>query len=216
MTEPAPAAAAGAPAAKRTLRARVLASRAGLTLPQLAAAAAALRDVALAVPAVAGARTVTAYVSVGSEPGTAPLLDALRGRGVDVLLPVLRPDLDLDWAAYAGRDDLVPAGRGLFEPAGPRLGVGAAGAADVLLVPGLAAGRDGARLGRGGGSYDRALARARPTAFVAVLLHDGEVLDGVPAEPHDRPVQAALTPSGAVRLGSDDASLSTPTAGGAG
>ena len=92
-----------------------------------------------------------------AEPGTGLLLDALHAAGKRVLLPVLRADNDLDWAVYTG--ELVPASRGLLEPAGPLLGVTAIADADVVLVPGLAASAGGNRLGRGGGSYDRALAR---------------------------------------------------------
>ena len=50
-------------------------------------------------------------------------------------------------------------------------------------------------MGPGGGSYDRALARVAGTAFTVALLHDGELLDTVPSEPHDRRVRAAITPS---------------------
>ena len=104
-------------------------------------------------------RTVAAYVSVGREPGTRPLLEALRARGVRVLLPVLLPDNDLDWGVYEGAEQLVRAGRGLLEPAGPRLGPEAVTEADAVLLPGLAVDGQGIRLGRGGGSYDRVLAR---------------------------------------------------------
>ncbi|KJY30768.1 5-formyltetrahydrofolate cyclo-ligase [Streptomyces sp. NRRL S-495] len=150
------------------------------------------------------AATVAAYVSVGAEPGTRPLLDALRARGLRVLLPVLLADNDLDWAEYAGPTALAPAGRGLLEPVGPRLGPEAVTGAGLVLLPGLAVDRRGLRLGRGGGSYDRVLARleragARPV--LAVLLYEHELLERVPAEPHDRPVDLALTPSGAHRLG---------------
>ncbi|MFF2922064.1 5-formyltetrahydrofolate cyclo-ligase [Streptomyces celluloflavus] len=148
-------------------------------------------------------RTVAAYVSVGHEPPTRDLLDALRAAGVRVLLPVLLPDNDLDWAGYEGAGHLVPAGRGLLEPDGPRLGPEAVTGADVVLLPGLAVDGRGRRLGRGGGSYDRVLARlARAGADPAlvVLLYDTEVLAHVPAEPHDRPVHAAVTPSGVHRF----------------
>jgi len=69
-----------------------------------------------------------------------------------------------------------------------------------VLVPGLAVDRSGMRLGRGGGSYDRALARVPVGTPVLVLLYDGEVLDRVPADDHDRRVTAAVTASGVVRL----------------
>ncbi|MEU5209528.1 5-formyltetrahydrofolate cyclo-ligase [Streptomyces sp. NPDC020742] len=147
--------------------------------------------------------TVAAYVSIGGEPATSPLLDRLRAAGVRVLLPVLLPDNDLDWAVYEGAEHLVPAGWGLREPAGERLTPGAITKADVVLLPGLAVDGDGLRLGRGGGSYDRVLERlerAGSAAALVVLLYDAEVLDEVPAEPHDRPVHAAVTPSGVHRF----------------
>ena len=186
--------------AKTALRDQVLAARRRLPLPDLAEAAQALADHLLADPAVRRAAAVAAYVSVGREPGTSVLLDALRASGKRVLLPVVLPDLDLDWAVHEGA--LVPAARGLLEPAGPRLGVDAVATADVVLVPGLAASPDGHRLGQGGGCYDRALTRVPVGTPTCVLLHDGELGLDVPVEPHDRPVTHAVTPSsGVVRLG---------------
>ncbi|MEI7029387.1 5-formyltetrahydrofolate cyclo-ligase [Streptomyces pratensis] len=194
----------GKAAAKAVLRGELLAARALLTKEDVAKAAAALSSSALRLPRLADARTVAAYVSVGREPGTRALLDALRGRGVRVLLPVLLPDNDLDWAVYEGAERLLPAGRGLLEPAGPRLGPAAVLDADAVLLPGLAADGAGMRLGRGGGSYDRVLARlmaAGAHPALIVLLYDDEVVARVPAEPHDHPVDAVVTPAGARSFG---------------
>lgn len=190
--------------AKKALRDRILARRSELDATALAQAGRGLRDVVLGLPELTAADTVAVYVSVGREPGTGPLIEALSDDGVSLLLPVLQPDGDLDWAAYTGPRGLVPAARGLLEPDGDRLGPAAVTSASVLLVPGLAVDRHGHRLGRGGGSYDRVLARllaVSPPPFTCVLLHDGEVLDiPVPREPHDVPVDAAATPGGAHRL----------------
>ncbi|MEU7469415.1 5-formyltetrahydrofolate cyclo-ligase [Streptomyces sp. NPDC044984] len=193
---------------KRAWRREVLAARNGLTADDVRESAVALAGQALGLPKLAHARTVAAYVSVGSEPGTLALLDALRTRGARVILPVLLPDNDLDWGTYEGEGSLVRVRHGarmaLLEPAGPRLGPDAVTEADVVLLPGLAADTRGMRLGRGGGSYDRVLARldragARPS--LVVLLYDAEVVDRVPVEPHDRPVHAVVTPSGVRRFG---------------
>ena len=188
---------------KASLRRRMLARREELDVKDLAAAARALAGVVLGIPEVATARCVASYVSIGREPGTRHLLDVLAGRGVLVLVPVLLADGDLDWAEYDSSDALEPAARGLLEPAGPRLGVGALARADVVLTPALAVDRSGARLGRGGGSFDRALARVKPGALVTALLHDGELLpprERVPVEAHDVPVHAAAQPIGLTRL----------------
>ncbi|WP_267595911.1 5-formyltetrahydrofolate cyclo-ligase [Carbonactinospora thermoautotrophica] len=180
---------------KRAIRSRILANRATLGAAERRTLGAALRDRALALPEVARAGCVACYVSVGSEPDTRELLTALYERGVRVLLPVLLPDLDLDWGVYAGEGSLTPGRRGLLEPAGDRLGVSGVAAADVVLVPAVAVDRRGVRLGRGGGSYDRALTRVPPGRLVAALLYDGELVESVPALPHDQPVGAAITPS---------------------
>lgn len=154
----------------------------------------------LALPEIRRAATVAAYVSVGNEPGTGPLIDALQTSGKRVLLPRLLPDNDLDWSAYAGPGSLQRAGRGLLEPGGEPLGPSAIGGADAVLVPGLAVDAHGYRLGRGGGSYDRALGRVPVGTFSCVLLYDTEVGVAVPVEAHDRPVTAAASPSGITRL----------------
>ncbi|MFF9124315.1 5-formyltetrahydrofolate cyclo-ligase [Streptomyces sp. NPDC014889] len=197
----------GAEPAKRTLRREILAVRKTLTVDEVREAAHALAERALELPELTRARTIAAYVSVGTEPGTPPLLDALRARGAHVLLPALLPDNDLDWGAYTGEGSLARVQHGgrmaLFEPAGERLGPDAVTTADVVLLPGLAVDARGMRLGRGGGSYDRVLARleaARAHPALVVLLYDTEVVEHIPEEPHDRPVQAVATPSGVRRF----------------
>ncbi|KOV90965.1 5-formyltetrahydrofolate cyclo-ligase [Streptomyces sp. NRRL B-1140] len=179
-----------------------------MTADDLRETSAALAGRALELPELAGAGTVAAYVSVGSEPGTLALLDALRDRGVRVLLPVLLPDNDLDWGTYEGESSLAPVRHGgrmtLLEPAGERLGPDAVTTADAVLLPGLAVDARGMRLGRGGGSYDRVLARlerAGAHPALVVLLYGSEIVEHVPEEPHDRPVQAVVTPSGVRRFG---------------
>lgn len=188
---------------KAGLRTQLLAARTLLTTEDVQRAADALAAAALELPELAGARTVAAYVSVGREPGTRALIDALHTRGVRVLLPVLMADNDLDWALYAGVEGLAKARLGLLEPAGPRLGPEAVTEADAVLLPGLAVDGRGMRLGRGGGSYDRVLARlARAGADPAlvVLLYAHEVVARVPEEPHDHPVHAVVTPDGVRRF----------------
>ncbi|MGW4594501.1 5-formyltetrahydrofolate cyclo-ligase [Streptomyces sp. NPDC004457] len=192
---------------KRAFRREFLEVRNRLTADDVRVAGRALAERALELPELARGRTVAAYVSVGGEPGTLDLMDALRARGVRVLLPVLLPDNDLDWGEYGGTDSLARVQHGgrmaLFEPSGPRLGPDAVADADVVLLPGLAVDARGMRLGRGGGSYDRVLARLERTGarpLLVVLLYDPEVVARVPAEAHDKPVHAVVTPSGVRRF----------------
>jgi len=161
----------------------------------------ALRDAVLSLPEIQMAGTVAAYVSVGTEPPTSGLIYALFKRGTYVLLPLLLPDYDLDWASYEGPDSLAPGPRGLLQPTEPPRGVQAVTSADLVIVPALAVDRGGMRLGRGGGSYDRALARVGAAVPTVALIYDDELLDEVPAGPHDRPVRMVARPGqGITRL----------------
>ena len=182
---------------KAMLRRTLAQARALRTPDQLAAAGAALAAWADALdpPAV-----VAAYLGTGAEPPTLPLVAALAARGVQVLLPVVRPGSTLDWSD-GPVGSARPAGPlGLLEPEGALLGPEAVRGAGLVLVPALAVDRTGVRLGRGAGYYDRALAGWDRTAPLLAVVFDDEVLDEVPAEPHDQPVDSALTPSGPVRF----------------
>ena len=187
-------------AAKIAARDQLLAGRRRRPLLDVGECAHAIASAVLAAPEVRRAATVAAYVSLGTEPGTSALLDELVAGGKRVIVPLLLPDNDLDWAVYRDARTLAPARRGVLEPTGPPLGPQAVATADAVLVPGLAVSPDGMRLGRGGGSYDRALARVPVGTFTCVLLYDEEVGVDVPTEPHDRPVTAAASPSGVVRF----------------
>lgn len=177
---------------KRTLRAALLAARAALTPAQRSAAAAAIAARVLDLPEVASARTVAAYVGVGTELPTLPLLAALRDRGVEVLLPLLGSDGSLSWGRWSGT--LAEGPRGLLEP--PAADTSLAGA-DVVIAPGVAYDALGRRLGRGGGSYDRALPAVRVP--VVALALDSEIVESVPVEPHDRRVDVMVTPTRVLR-----------------
>ncbi len=129
------------------------------------------------LPRVLAADRVAAFTPLPDEPPVAALLAART----DLLLPVLRPDGDLDWTAE-----------------GDRLGRDAVASCDLVLVPALAVDRTGVRLGRGGGAYDRALARV--SGVTVAVLFDGEYVLSLPSEPHDVPVLAVATPSYGFRL----------------
>jgi len=176
---------------KLALRNRLLAARRSLSPEDRAKAAAAVQAAVRDLVRAQSPTMIAGYVPLGPEPGGADLPDVLGER---LILPVLLPDNDLDWVRYTGPDSLRPGRRGLREPLGPRLGVDAVTEATLLIVPALAVDAGGVRMGRGGGSYDRVLARVGP-AYSVALLHDGEFLPTVPAEPHDRRVRAVITPA---------------------
>ncbi len=172
--------------AKQALRTQLTARRRALSPGDLADAREAVRRhvlVRLGAAELAGTpwRRIFAYESMPTEPGSDELLGALADRGASIFVPLLREDKDLDWIRW---------------PDSTSLGLGAVAGASVLLVPALAVDRSGMRLGRGGGSYDRALQRVGSDVPVVALLHRGELLAEVPAESWDRRVTAAVTPDG--------------------
>jgi 5-formyltetrahydrofolate cyclo-ligase len=180
---------------KASLRRRLTAARTAMPESGRAAAGRLIRDHVLGLPEVSAAGTIAAYYSAGTEPDTHGLIFALWKRGSYVVLPVLLPDGDLDWASYEGPESLAPGPRGLLQPTEPSRGPGTVARASVVLVPALAVDTQGNRLGRGGGSYDRALARVGAQVPTIALLYDDELVDQLPAEPHDRPVRAVARPA---------------------
>jgi 5-formyltetrahydrofolate cyclo-ligase len=185
-----------APLSKFELRAEILQARRVLAPELLDAEAFALCE---HLPQLIGdGQTACAYVPVGSEPGSISLIDSLARRDVRVLLPVARQDangipLPLQWGRYRP-GELVKARFGLREPAEPWEPVDAIAAATVVLVPALAVDRSGVRLGRGAGFYDRSLPLADPAAKLVAVVRDDELVDRLPAEPHDVRMTHALTP----------------------
>jgi 5-formyltetrahydrofolate cyclo-ligase len=155
---------------------------------------------ARAQPEVLAARRVALYVSMGAEPQTGALIDWLLATGRDVLLPILYADNDLGWGVAPGAADLVPGRLGLSEPP-VDLGPDAIATADLVICPAVAVARDGVRLGRGGGSYDRALARVRPGTPIWAAVYEAEIVEALPSDDHDQLVHAALTPNRLIPLG---------------
>lgn len=189
---------------KTQVRAEILAARRSVTRQTRAVEADTLAS-QLAM-FVAPGQTVCAYVPVGSEPGSVELIEALARRDVVVLLPVARRGIDgtplpLRWGRYRP-GELVEAPFGLLEPTQPWLPTQAMADAVVVVVPALAVDRQGVRLGRGAGFYDRTLLLADPGAALVAVVRDDELVDELPSEPHDVRMTHALTPrEGVVALG---------------
>ncbi len=185
--------------AKRELRVRLLAARSARSDDDRASATDALCTRVLELPEVESAAILACYVSNPEEPGTGPLIQSLASSRHTVLLPLLRSDFDLDWGAYEPGTPLRAGRFGISEPTAPPLGREAITNAGVVICPGLAADERGQRLGRGGGSFDRALSRVPGRVLRVVLLYDDEVLATVPTAHHDQPVDVIVTPRRTLR-----------------
>ena len=142
---------------------------------------------------------VTCFVSMATEPPTDEVRTKLRALGKDVALPIMKPGNSLAWG-FDGTD-LVKNSYGIFEPAPAEIDIAKATA---ILIPALRVGRDGSRLGRGAGYYDRALANvpAHSTGgpIRICLVFDDEVDESVPSEPHDALIDLIVTPSEVIRV----------------
>lgn len=142
--------------------------------------------------------TVAAYVSFGTEPETAPALAGWLAAGVRVLLPLVLADRDLEFRVYEGT--LVTGRLGMACPP-PSAPIVPLEEASLVVVPALACDRAGRRLGRGGGSYDRALPRASGSALTVAVVYPEELWTTVPAEEHDQRVRGVLAGAQLVRCG---------------
>ena len=171
---------------------------------QLANASAALRDVALTIPALERATCVSIYASRSTEPGTLPLIDELAAREVRILIPMLGDGLQRGWGEFQRGEPLEPGAPGRPpEPATEFLPLETVNEADVVLCPALSADRVGNRLGQGAGWYDRALVHVRADALTAALVFEDELLpagEKLTSEDHDRPVAMIITPSEAIAV----------------
>lgn len=196
-------------AAKDTIRAAHRQHRAALTPQEREAAAGALARHGLAwARSLTGgtAGTVCVYLSVGFEPPTLRLIEALHAAGHNVLLPVCEPGRELAWVYWSPgaefeRSRFAP----ILEPVGERHGPETAGGAFALFIPATAVDVEGNRIGQGGGYYDKFLghlATAGKEIPLAAVIYDEELLPAgrIPAETFDRPVPAVLTPGGLLDL----------------
>jgi 5-formyltetrahydrofolate cyclo-ligase len=181
---------------KAALREQLLSARRGVA-DRVRAAEARMLDEHLEL-LVSGGSTVCAYVPVGAEPGSLEMLDVLLRRAGRVLLPVARTATDgtpmpLRWGEYRP-GGLTRGPWGLLEPPEPWLPESALAEAGLVIVPALAIDRRGVRLGRGRGFYDRSLPGRDPHARLIAVVRDDELVEELPAEPHDVRMTDALTP----------------------
>jgi len=180
------------PPDKQTLRRQLRAQRRaraperdrGADAAAIAATASALLDTYALLDKYSGQPCVAIYRSLPTEPPTEAVAEMLHARGLPVIVPEMRPDRELDW--HELRADGTQ---------GPGLGLEAIAAAQLILTPELAVDHAGTRLGQGGGSYDRALARRRPDAVLVAIVNDEEyAVWPLPCDAHDVRVHAVITP----------------------
>ena len=166
---------------KREARAWAKACRAALDLHAVGQGMAA----ALApLPCWAAADTVLAFCAMPDEPDTAEILHRTLAEGKRLLLPRVLSKTAMDWVEIPDLELLHPGAFGILEPPAdlPAFDM-AACRAPLALVPCLAASRDGVRLGRGGGYYDRFLAHYKGAKLL--LCPEAVLTDTLPCDFYD-------------------------------
>lgn len=184
---------------KDRLRREFLRRRAESDPTWRAEASQSITDRALALPEVRGASAVCAFMSRGDEVDTSAIVRSLMESKGALIVPrtLERGLLELR------RADKYPEGfaRGRFGILEPQphtfTEIIAVESLEVVFVPGAAFDRRGHRIGYGGGYYDRLLAQC-PKAFKVGLAYSFQIVDALPAEPHDVALDLVLTEKEAV------------------
>ncbi len=187
-------------AAKRALRAELRERRQHLSQGALDAAAAGIRVQLDALVERLGARSISCFLSIPTEPGTREFVSEAVARGIRVLLPITRTDGLLDWAVATPDGDIGEGMFGLPEPVGEVLGPIAVNDVDLLVIPAAAVDRNGMRLGWGRGYFDKTIGSMERCPPVYAVVFDSEVLDEVPFDRHDQPVTGIVTPTQTLTL----------------
>lgn len=156
---------------------------------------------ALELPEFLGADSVALYWPVQNEVDTSRLRDqALRERK-KVFYPKLDASRGPAFAQVLSAADLRPGLFGIPEPTGELLTAPAERGRLIVFVPGLLFDREGHRLGRGGGWYDRALQRLAQCAVFVGLAYDFQIVEGLPTASWDRKVHRIVTQSQIIDCG---------------
>lgn len=184
-------------ATKREWRAELRAARRAMSPAQRKVASELVREHVLALPEVLTAQSVHVYLSLPDEVDTAPIISALMEMGVEVVVPWMEEDGSMSNVRLLPDDvaRIVIGPRGV--PAAPEPRTVVPGQWDVVLVPLVGVDARGTRLGNAAGHYDRLLTAHRRPAVA--LAFDCQVVEQLPAEEHDVPMDVVVTPQGVWR-----------------
>lgn len=143
-------------------------------------------------PEYRDARIIYCYMSFKDEADTASIIDESLRLGKQVALPRVTGKRKMEFFFISGQKDLVTGFMGIKEPAGYCLEASAPSEDALVLLPGLAFDRSGARLGYGGGFYDTYLAK-HAGCKKAALAYSAQIAPEIPTEPVDVKTDMIIT-----------------------
>jgi 5-formyltetrahydrofolate cyclo-ligase len=196
---------------KRALRAELRERRRNKPLVTMERESAQLTERLTALVSALHATSISAYLSSPTEPNVRPFLNWARDAGIRTLLPISRVDGLLDWTTGDGETEEL-GHLGVPEAVGELLGPMAIDEMDLILVPAASVDESGMRLGWGKGYFDKMLGSMGKCPPVFAVLFDDELVDEVPRERHDEPVDGVVTPSRIVPLSKRARGLGLPEA----
>ncbi|WP_193596633.1 5-formyltetrahydrofolate cyclo-ligase [Microbacterium sp. YJN-G] len=185
---------------KRALRAELRERRQLLSEAQREAAASGITAQLDELVRAHGAQSISCFLSSTTEPDTREFIRGAVSRGIRVLLPITRADGLLDWAVSDDTEEISVGLFGLPEPTGEVLGPIAVNDVDLMIIPAAAIDRSGTRLGWGRGYFDKTIGSMEKCPPVYAVIYDSEVLDSLPREVHDQPVDGIVTPTQTITL----------------
>ena len=185
---------------KRALRADLRERRQTLSAAARDSAGAGVHQQLDALAAAHHVRSLSCFLSTNAEPDTREFVRGAVRRGIRVLLPVTRVDGLLDWAVATEDGEIAEGLFGLPEPVGELLGPIAVNDVDLMIVPAAAVDRRGMRLGWGRGYFDKTIGSMQKCPPVYAVVYDSEILDAVPTDVHDQPVDGVVTPTRTLSL----------------
>jgi len=141
------------------------------------------------------AKVLMTYINFNNEVRTREIIEECWLRGKKVIVPICKKDeTDLIPSELKSFEELQKSSFGVLEPSVTFWRSFPIEEIDLVLVPGLAFDLKGQRLGYGKGYYDHFLKKLLPHSFTVGLAFEEQILPQVPAEDHDVPLKALLTP----------------------
>jgi len=195
---------------KSTVRRALSAARRNLTAPERRERSLRIAAFCREIAGFSSAAVICSYINFREEVETAEFVAALLREGRRVAVPVQPHDSSqtLSFAEITTLDEMAPNHFGILEPPRATARLLPTAAIPLFLVPGLAFDTAGRRLGYGLGFYDRAFAEAAPGTLKVGLAFELQILESVPAGPHDVPMDLVVTENRVIRA---DAGAGSPT-----